>query len=128
MDIVQIIAIGIVSTILAITVKKQAPEISILISIAAGILIFFLLLPKLSSLIDVLENIGKMADYDLSYLSVILKIIGIAYIAQFGSQICSDAGEGVIASKVELAGKVMIMIVSAPIIIALIDMIATMLP
>lgn len=128
MDIIQITTIGIVSTILALTLKKQSSEISILISIAAGILIFLIIVPKLTALMGVLRDLATAVDSDLTYLSVILKIIGIAYIAQFGTSVCSDAGEAAIASKIELAGKVMIMVVSAPIMLALVDMIVGVLP
>jgi len=61
-------------------------------------------------------------------MSTILKIIGIAYIAEFGAEVCKDAGEGAIASKIELAGKVIIIVLAAPIITSLLDLIVEIMP
>ena len=62
------------------------------------------------------------------YLQTILKIIGIAYIAEFGSQVCRDAGEGAVANKIEFAAKVLIMVMAVPIIALVLDTIVRLLP
>lgn len=128
MDIIQIAVIGIVSSVLAITIKKETPQLGILISIVVGTIIFIAIIPKLSAVMSMITKITDNIDIDLTYISVVLKIIGIAYISQFSSQICIDAGESAIASKIELAGKVLIIVVSAPILLGLVDLIITMLP
>jgi stage III sporulation protein AD len=58
----------------------------------------------------------------------VLKITGIAYIAEFGAEVCKDAGEGSIASKIELAGKVTIIVLAVPIITSLLDLIIKVMP
>ncbi len=126
MDIIQIVAIGIIATVLAVTVRKQAPEFSILISITAGILIFLIVLPKLESVLTILKNISDNVDLNMSYILIVFKIIGISYLAEFGAQICQDAGEGVIASKIEMAGKILIIVISAPILLTLLNMLLSM--
>ena len=68
------------------------------------------------------------SNIDIKYVDIVLKIIGIAYISQFASQICSDAGENSIASKIEFAGKVIIMVISAPVLMSLIEMIMNLMP
>lgn len=128
MDIIQIGAIGIVSTILALSIKKQSPEFSLLISIAAGVIIFIMVIPKFEALFQVFNKITSSADIDLTYISIVIKIIGIAYISQFSSQICIDAGESAIASKIELAGKILIMVISAPILLTLVELVVAMIP
>lgn len=128
MEILKIVVIGIISSILALTLKKQNPEISIIISIAAGILIFMMVIPKLQAVINMLISISNNMKLDKMYISIVMKIIGIAYIAEFGVQICKDAGESSIASKIELVGKVLIMVVSAPILIALMELVLSIMP
>ena len=123
MDIMQIVAAGIIAGVLSITVKKQAPEIALLISLAAAVLIFFMILPKISAVFGVLENISAGIRGDMGFIGTLLQVTGIAYIAEFGSQVCKDAGEGAIAAKIELAGKVLIMAASTPIIMALLNLI-----
>lgn len=128
MEILKIVAIGIISSILAIALKKQNPEMSIFISISAGIIIFMMIVPQLAAVIDMLNSISNNINLDKVYIGIILKIIGIAYIAEFGVQICKDTGESSIASKIEFVGKVLIMVVSAPILIALMELILTIMP
>ncbi len=75
-----------------------------------------------------LEKIAKSANMNMMYLQTILKIIGIAYIAEFGAQIAKDAGQAAIASKIELAGKVLILVLAIPILTAVIEMVLSLLP
>ena len=128
MDIIQISVIGIIGMVLSLILKKEIPSISILISVAVGVVIFIGILPKIEAVVQMLYKIISKSDINIEYIDVVLKIIGIAYISQFAAQICSDAGEGSIASKIELAGKVIIMVMSAPILMGLIEMILEIMP
>lgn len=128
MEITQIVAIGLIAAILAMMLKKQSPESSMYISIAAGVIIFMMVAPRLGIVLDLLRDIGTKVDVDMTYIGIVLRIIGIAYISEFGVQICKDAGESAIASKIEFGGKVLIMVVSAPVLMALMDLIIRMLP
>lgn len=128
MDILQIAGIGIIGMILTVTVKKQSPNIAIMLSIAVGIIIFSAVAVRLDAVINMLEEISEKLNMNEKYIYIVLKITGVAYIAQFCSQICTDAGEGAIADKIELGGKVIIMVISAPIFPAIIKMIYSILP
>ncbi|MBZ4666432.1 stage III sporulation protein AD [Mahella sp.] len=127
MDIVQIVSIGLVAAILAITLRQQRPEMALIVSIAAGVVIFFMIAGKLSAAIQALNEVMRKAQLNNIYFTTVLKIIGIAYITEFGSQICKDAGEGSIASKIELAGKVLIMVLALPIVLAVFDLISSVM-
>ncbi|HEY8348581.1 MAG TPA: stage III sporulation protein AD [Clostridiales bacterium] len=128
MEIVQIIGIGLVSTIIMIILRKQKPEIAVLAGIAAGALMFLLIAAKLSAVVDLLEEYAARADIRPMYFSAVLKITGIAYIAEFGAEICRDAGEGAIAAKIELVGKVIIVTLAIPIITSLLDLVLKIMP
>ena len=128
MEIVQIIGIGLVSTVIMIILRKQKPEIAVLAGIAAGALMFLLIAAKLSAVVDLLEEYAARADIRPMYFSAVLKITGIAYIAEFGAEICRDAGEGAIAAKIELAGKVIIVALAIPIIASLLDLVLKIMP
>lgn len=123
MEIVQIVGIGLIGTILSVTLKKQSPEFSLLVSIITGVIIFILVCSRLGQVILILKQMANEAGIHTAYLGIVFKIIGISYIAQFGVQLCTDAGESSIASKIELAGKVLIMVVSIPIMLALLEMV-----
>ncbi len=127
MGIIQIISIGIVATILSLTVGKHDATWSFYIRFATSLIIMFFIISQLSGVLATASDLGKRAKVDTPYISIVFKIIGIAYISEFGAGLCKDAGEGAIASKIEFAGKVIILATSAPIILALMDLITTML-
>lgn len=128
MEIFQIIGIGIIATVLIVVLKETKPEFSILVSITAGVIIFSMLLTKLVYVIDTISTLSGRFDVNISYFNTILRIIGMAYIVEFASQISRDAGQDSIAMKIELGGKVMIMVLAIPILMALMDLIIKILP
>lgn len=128
MDILQIIGIGMVAVILIVLLKQQRPEIAVQISIITGVVIFLMVAGKISSVIDLLNMYADRVDLDPVYLTTLLKIVGIAYIAEFGSEVCRDAGETSIASKIELAGKVFIVVLAVPIVTSLLELIIGIMP
>lgn len=128
MEIVQIVGVGLITTILILIIKEHKPEMAIQLTILFGVLIFVLMMDKITGVIIVLKQLAAKANISVTYITTIFKIIGIAYIAEFGSQICRDAGEGVIASKIEFAAKIMIMIMALPIMVAIMDSVVKILP
>jgi stage III sporulation protein AD len=127
MQLLQIVGIGIVATIIILVIKQQKPEIAVQASIVTGIVIFMLLVSKLSSVIQLLEGFAERAEIKPFYFTTILKITGIAYIAEFGAEVCKDAGESSIASKVELAGKITIVVLAVP-VTSLLDLVIKIMP
>lgn len=128
MEIIQIVGMGLVATILIVLLKEDKPEIALQISIVIGAIIFLLMLGKIISVVDVLKSLAQKASIDMIYMSEVLKIVGIAYIAEFGAQICRDAGSSSTASKIEFAAKIMILLLSLPILMAVLDLLLKILP
>ncbi|MFD2371902.1 stage III sporulation protein AD [Brevibacillus sp. GCM10020057] len=128
MDIVQVVVLGLIATILVLLIKEQKPIFAVLLALISAIFIFFLVVDKIVDVIRILERLAVQADLNLVFLETILKIIGIAYIAEFGAQLTRDAGQGAIASKIELAGKVLILVMAVPIIQIIIETVIDLLP
>ncbi|WP_078577010.1 stage III sporulation protein AD [Salipaludibacillus agaradhaerens] len=128
MEIIQIVGLGMITTFLALVIKEQKPIFAFLLTIFTGVIIFAFLIDKIALLIEMIETLATEADINLVYVQTIFKIIGIAYIAEFGAQIARDAGQGSVASKIELAGKVLIMIMAIPIISVIIETVLTLIP
>lgn len=128
MEIFQIIGLGIVATILILIIRQQRPELALLLSLGLCVMIFLLVAGKISLIIDLFRQLAERANINQLYLQTVLKIIGIAYISEFGAQVCRDAGEGAIAGKIELAGKILIMVLAIPIIAVVLDTISKLLP
>jgi stage III sporulation protein AD len=125
---IQIAGIALISTFLALIVKEQKPNFAFLLIVFVGCAIFLFLVDKIYEIIHMIEKIAVNANVNLVYLETILKIIGIAYIAEFAAQITKDAGQGAIASKIELAGKILILAMAIPILTVLIETIIQMVP
>lgn len=128
MDIIQIVGFGFISTVLIIILRQYKIELAILLSMAVGIMIFLQLIGPIQSVFAVLEELTQQANLELRYMDTLLKIVGIAYITEFGAQICQDAGEGAIAKKIELAGKIAIMLLAVPLVLTILETVLTLLP
>lgn len=126
MDILQIIIIAIVATLLIAVLKAQKPELAILLSIAAGVLILTYTATYLDSIVRILREITSQVNLDLAFVNIVLKVIAVAYLCEFGAQVCKDAGEAAIATKVELAGKILIVYLASPILLSLLNLLTSM--
>jgi stage III sporulation protein AD len=127
-EILQIVGLGLIAAVVIAVLKVQRPEIAIQISIITGIIIFLFIAGKLSAAIELLNEYSRKVSIDFMYLATLFKIVGIAYIAEFGAEVCRDAGESSIASKIELGGKVIIVVMAVPIITSLLDLIIKIMP
>ena len=127
-EVVKIVGIGLISLIVIIIIKQYRPEFVIYISIITGVLIFSLTFGKFSAIIKMLKSISDKAGINSSFLEILLKITGIAFLTEFAVSICKDSGESAIASKIELGSKAIIMTMSLPIISSLLNTILKILP
>lgn len=127
-EIIKIIGIGLVALVIIIILKQYKPEYAIYVSIIAGILILFLAIEKITGIINLLQSISDKTYINKTFLTILLKITGIAFITEFAVSICSDAGEKAIANKIEIGSKVIIITMSIPIITSLLELILEILP
>jgi len=127
MEVFQLVGLGMVAAILALVLKQHRAELSLFVAIAAGAIILLMVTGRLVGIVTVLNDMARRANLDQSHVSVVLKALGIAYIAEFGAQVCKDAGENSIASKIELGGKIIILSLTLPILVGLIEVILQVL-
>ena len=127
-EIIKIIGIGLIALVVIIILKQYRPEFTIYVSIIAGILILAFIMEKFTGIINLLKTISDKTYINKQFLGILLKITGIAIIAEFAVSICSDAGEKAIASKIEIGSKVIIIAMSIPIISSLLELIVEILP
>ncbi|KMY43807.1 stage III sporulation protein AD [Bacillus sp. FJAT-27916] len=124
----QITGVALIGAFLAMIIKEQKPNLAFLLVVFVGSSIFLFLVDKIYEIIQMVQQLAVNANVNMVYLSTVLKIIGIAYIAEFTSQITKDAGMGAIASKIELAGKILILTMAIPILSVIIESIIQMIP
>lgn len=121
MEIAQVVGLAIVAVVVLLVIRRDRPEMAVLLSVVVGLVIFFMVAQRLAAVIDFLRDLAARARVDSLYLNTILKIVGIAYIAEIGAQVCRDAQETSVAAKVELAGKVLILVLAMPIVMAILE-------
>ena len=127
-EIIKIVGIGLIALVIAIILKQYRPEYAIYVSIVAGILILVFIMSKITGIINLLKSISDKTYINKQFLSILLKITGIAIITEFAVSICTDAGEKAIASKIEIGSKIIIISMSIPIISSLLEIILKILP
>lgn len=126
MDIFKLLGFAVIATVLIIVIKEQRKEIALILSVFTAIAIIAYAMTQMSGVITMLESLIEKSGISKDFMLIIFKVIGIAYLVEFGKNICMDAGQSAIATKLEMAGKVMIVVLSVPLINALLSVIAGM--
>lgn len=128
MDIVKILAIALITCIATIIVKQVKPDFANLVTLAGGIVILLMLVDYINQVFDVLRLLVDKTNLSPGLFGIILKIIGIGYLTEFTANICTDSGSSSLANKVLFAGKIIILVMSLPILINIIEIIMEILP
>ena len=128
MEIIKIIGIGLTALIIIILLKQYKPEFAIYISLLTGVLILLFVIDDLKGIINLLQTLASKASLNTTFLTILIKITGIAFLSEFAVSICKDSGEAAIASKIELGSKIIIISMSIPIISNLLEIILKIVP
>lgn len=124
---VKVAVIGIIAVFLAMAVKKDKQEFAMLIILAASLLILGLALSKINDVMNVIHMAEDYLGNNSVYIGILLKMVGITYVAEFSSNLCRDAGFGAVGNQIEFFGKIMIIAVSMPVIKSLLQTISEIL-
>ena len=127
MNITAIAAFAVVAAVLAVMLRQYKPEYSIVLSVAAGVL---LLMFAVSAAAPIVEKINEIMDKSATvsqYGGVLIKGLGICLISQLACDACADAGEISLASKAELAGKIAMVLVALPLFDDILDVVVKLL-
>lgn len=119
---IRIIGVGIVGGILALTIRKDKPEFAMLTVLAASVYIMLVTADAMMGIIDELKSVTEQCGIDMKYITVTVKTVGIAYISQFAAEILRDSGEGAIASRIEMAGKITILTLTMPVMVSFLEL------
>ena len=128
MEVIKIIGIALIALIIIILLKQYRPEFAVYISLITGVLILVLVMDQLAGVISLLQSLANKTSVNMTFLSLLIKITGIAFLSEFAVSICRDSGEGAIASKIEIGSKIVIISMSIPIISSLLEIILKILP
>lgn len=127
MNILQIVSFAFVVVLIMKVLGVTGEKYQIYVRIVAGLMIIVAACSQLDAIFSIIRDLALKIKMEGTYLAIIFKIIGIAYIVEFAHQICKEAKEELLASSIQFAGKVMIFVVASPIILALVELITQLL-
>ena len=127
MEILKMSAFALIATIVIVLIKQEKKEIGVTISIFAAVVIAVYAVIKLEDIVNLIFKLAENAGVNAKYLEIILKVVGIAYIIELTKDVCVDSGETALAGKVEMAGKIMIVASTLPIISGVVEVINKLL-
>lgn len=121
MEVFKIVGFAIFSVIIIIVLKEQKPEMALVLTVVSCVGLMIFAITQMTGIIEMLNELVSKSGMNKEFLAIILKVTAIAYIVEFGKNVCVDAGQSAIATKLEMAGKVLILTLSLPLISALVN-------
>ena len=123
MNIIAITGTAIAAAALSVILRQYNKEYSLYISLAVSIIIFLAIIGSITPVVELIQELSSFSKIEPQYLSSLLKALSISYITQLASDCCKDSGENAIASKIDLAGKIAILLISVPLFDAIIGIV-----
>lgn len=114
MSIFSICLIGVLTAVISLAIKRYNSEISFLLAIAGSVMIFLSILLNLNSVYETLKNILATANINVTYISILLKVMGVCFLTEFAYDCCIDAGQKALAGNISLAGKIIVLVTAIP--------------
>ncbi len=127
MEVLKIAIAGIAGVLFAVQLRSVRPEYAVYIGMVTCVILFYYGVSRLSIVVDTLNSIQNYVTVSDIYIKMLLKIIGVTYIAEFSSAICRDAGYQAVAGQIEVFSKLVILAVSMPVLQALLETIDSLI-
>ena len=123
MEILKLVAVGVVISVIAILLKSVKPELSVMVTIAGSVLMLLFIINYFTEIFNTFYQIISKSGIDSNIFWIVIKIIGVGYLVEFGANICADSGNTGIADKIVLGGKIIIFLMAMPIVTSLFNII-----
>ncbi len=127
MSMIQIGVLGVAGVLLAIQLKQQKAEFSVYLCIGISLVIFFSIFQYLEEIIKTIRELTSTINMNATYVTTLLKMLGVTYVAEFSANICKDAGYQTVAAQIEIFSKLTLLVLSLPILVALLQTIQNFL-
>ncbi len=127
MDIFRIVAIALITAFCVLVLRDVKSELAAVVALAGGIVVVLSVVDYFADIFSVVSAIAKSAGLAASVVTLLFKVIAVGYITEFSASVIEDVGLSSLADKVTLAGKLIIVGVSLPVVVQLFEFIAGML-
>lgn len=128
MTILQLIGIAIAVALIALVLQEKSELFAIIVTFAGGTMLLFFVIKPFFQWVTVIEHVASLIRLEPSTITLLFKIIGIAYVAEIGGQMIRDIGQEGLAHKIELAAKMSILVLAVPIVIQVVDTLMAIFP
>ena len=122
-----LVGLGIVAAIIAVVLKQHRPEFAMMISVGAGVLILGGVLVGMLPVISQIRQIFSTTAVPQQYIQILFQALGLCFVTQIACDACKDAGESAIGAKIELAGKISVLVISLPLFTQVLDIVRMLL-
>jgi len=122
-----LVGLGIVAAIIAVVLKQHRPEFAMMVSVAAGALILGGVLVGMLPVINQIRQIFASTAVPAQYVQILFQALGLCFVTQIACDACKDAGESAIGAKIELAGKISVLVISLPLFTQVLDIVRVLL-
>jgi stage III sporulation protein AD len=116
------------ATVLLLVIREERRDLGMILRLAVGLAMMLLLIPDLARVVSAIVRISELAHIPGSYLGLLLKVVGISYLTVFVAQLAQDSGEAGTGLRVELAGKIVILMLAVPIIASITETVLRLIP
>ncbi|OPZ63739.1 MAG: Stage III sporulation protein AC/AD protein family protein [Firmicutes bacterium ADurb.Bin506] len=128
MQVLQLFGMALIALAAVVVVRQIRPDMGMVASVAAGLVFVAIAVSRLSYFASAIDALADSAGVSRIHIDIVLRVVGVAYLASFAADVCRDAGEGALASRVELAGNAIILGMASPLIFALLETVMRVLP
>ena len=128
MDALKIVGVGFVTLVIVLILKEYKKDFAIYAALIGGAIILFMSFETIRIIINFIEKISNNTSYNSEIITILLKITGISILIEYAVSICKDANESSIGSKIDFAGKILIISMSIPIISSTLTTLLELLP
>ena len=127
MDLVRVLGVGLLGVMLATMLKRDRPEMHLLVLLATGVVVLVVLLSSLTTVVNAFADLMVRCGLDESLFGGVLKIVGIGYVTEYAASVCTDAGAASVADKLQLAGKITVFLMGLPVVTTLVSTLSSLL-
>ena len=128
MDLMVKVAAGaITAAVLGVGLRKNTPELALLLALAAGLWMVALVADGLGAVVALMEELTSLAGLSEELLEPVVKTVALSILTRLTAEVCKSAGEGGVAAFVETAGTVLALVVALPLVRAVVLMMTEML-
>jgi stage III sporulation protein AD len=120
---IKIAAVAVVGSVLGLVIKKNSPEMALMLTISLALVALYLAFDTIKSVTDFIASLADAAQISPAVLTVVLKAVGISVVTKLSSDVCRDAGQTSVASGIELAGAFAALYIALPLFKTVMDMI-----